>query len=120
MTRREHELAVIEAAMEYARMASFGAIFNAIRALDACTEPDLVALNAAVAETDEAHYALAERGGFDLHVTDALITARKARREALKPKVRYCGEGCTVYDRERKTHLTMTEVTALLNAQEKP
>jgi hypothetical protein len=130
MTRRELTQAVIEAAQiavkeHFARwgMASTApgttALKDAARALDACTEPDLDALNAAVGGAVEAYLVVtpsAKNKEFQPPRWVAVIDAAAARRAAMKPRPRYeAANFGSIFDRERQTYLTQTEIVALLN-----
>jgi hypothetical protein len=128
VTRRELELAVIEAARvalkeHFSRfgMASTAsgtiALKESVCALDACTEPDLDALNASVAEAVEEQYQFTT-------VHPEVRAAMDARREAIKPKPRwvvsaYNGRMFIIDSAEHKSY-TADGVAALLNAQEEP
>ena len=120
MTRREAERAVIEAAQvavkeRFARwgMASTApgtiALKESVDALRVCTEPDLDALNAAVAEAADDW----RRGHANF---DALANTFAAHRAALAPKVRYeaSREG-VILDHKTHSYLRAEEVAALLN-----
>jgi hypothetical protein len=137
-TRREAVNAVIEAARAACgaviygktieecneRGTALGAIRASVRALDACTEPDLDALNAAVAEAVEAHArrhpaSFTERPA--MSTWGAIADARNARRAAMTPKPRYTSHNHEVL-RDGEWYLSAAtreraiEVAALLNA----
>jgi hypothetical protein len=134
MTRRELTDAVVEAAKvavkeHFARwgMASTApgtiALKETVAALDACTEPDLDALDHAVAEAVEAYIT---RGGIPRpDLWKRIEVAYEARRAALAPKPRYTVEPnstlpvrVVVYDTQESRPLTPPEVAALLNQKE--
>jgi hypothetical protein len=98
-------------------------------ALDACTEPDLDALNAAVAEAVRLFVDRTLEHPPFLWAQDLIDIkdAELARREALAPKPRYTVEPnstlpvrVVVYDTKESRPLSPPEVAALLNEKEKP
>jgi len=127
MTRRELKDAVVEAARMLTKCGHWydatQATVNAVRALDACTEPDLDALDHAVAEAVEAYIT---RGGIPRpDLWKRIEVAYEARRTALAPKPRYTVEPnstlpvrVVVYDTQESRPLTPPEVAALLNQKE--
>jgi len=128
MTRREAERAVIEAARKAAVEASFigdtaRALLAAVVRLDALpAEPDLDALNdalnARVAEDAEAWYQ--QQPGADAVALEALAEALLARREALKPKLRYTADDGIVRDTRTGKFLSTYDCADKLNEKEKP
>jgi hypothetical protein len=119
MTRRELKDAVVEAAREHTeckggvpRMVKVDInLHRASHALDACTEPDLDALNAAVAEeADKCDWSLVQWP--DLN---PFIGAVRARRAAMKPKPRYAALEFGIRDHLKNITLTQNDVAALLN-----
>jgi len=93
------------------------------RALDAQpTEPDLDALNAAVAEAAESMVLRWESEGFHNLPSSPENTVRLAilaRRAAMQPKPRYEVNLLGVYDHKNLRFLQPEEIAALLN-KEKP
>jgi len=87
--------------------------------LNVSLQPDLAALDHAVAEAMEAYIT---RGGIPRpDLWKRIEVAYEARRAALAPNPRYeehC-ESCGIYDRQEKRRLTQKEVAALLNAHAK-
>jgi len=125
MTRRELKDAVVEAAREHTeckggvpRMVKVDInLHRASHALDACTQPDLDALNAAVAEeADKCDWSLVQWP--DLN---PFIGAVRARRAAMLPKPRYeaLGNAWTIFDNHEQKYLLPPKVADLLN-KEKP
>jgi hypothetical protein len=126
------ERAVIDAANEYAHQAGLrdgtGSIVRAVRALDACTEPDLDALDHAVAEAVEAYREYSPNVFGVVPATPearsrwgSVVSALEARRAALAPKPRYeaCPEKHVVmWDRQTREYLNPLQVAALLNERE--
>jgi hypothetical protein len=122
-TRRELTQAVIEAArmvsvardnrhFVYAKIDHLTALFCA---LDSCTEPDLAALDEAVAQAVEEYDRTLYR--FEGEIRNAL----DARRAALKPKPRYrAAHNGVIIDDNLNIPMLAEEVAALLNAKEKP
>ena len=125
MTRRELKDAVVEAArplVNHVTRYQLAAAENAFRALDACTEPDLDALNAAVAEAAESMVLRWESEGFHNLPSSPENTVRLAilaRRAAMQPKPRYEVNLLGVYDHKNLRFLQPEEIAALLN-KEKP
>lgn len=138
MTRRELTDAVLEAAKNLTSVTAasdckmtvssfrFCALLDALDALAACREPDLAALDHAVAEAVEA-YAVAHPDGLYASLAPkewkAIVVWRDARREALKPKPRYeahpapLAHSVGVWDNQEKRYLPQSEVAALLNRE---
>jgi hypothetical protein len=127
MTRRELTQAVFRAARIYEAARSGPQFFigskgeavaASIRALDACTEPDLAALDAAVAQAVEMHdEKLLRAGGMSPRLRQAALDYRAA----LKPRARYEDLGACIpiiRDRQKCINLTPHEVAALLNEKE--
>jgi hypothetical protein len=125
MTRRELKDAVVEAArplVNHVTRYQLAAAEDAFRALDACTEPDLDALNAAVAEAAESMVLRWESEGFHNLPSSPENTVRLAilaRRAAMQPKPRYEVNLLGVYDHKNLRFLQPEEIAALLN-KEKP
>jgi hypothetical protein len=129
-TRRELEQAVIEAAnvidafpaFDPARGLPGGFILAVNRLRDATgdlrrapPQPDLAALNAAVAQAVEEYDRTLYR--FEGEIRNAL----DARHEALKPKPRYrAAHNGVIIDDNLNIPMLAEEVAALLNAKEKP
>jgi hypothetical protein len=101
----------------------------AMFSLDACTEPDLAALDAAVAEAVEAYFRASPIVLVTNQYSDgkwvSVVDAVKARRAALKPRARYTVDPnstlpvrVTVYDTHESRPLSPPEVAALLNEKE--
>jgi hypothetical protein len=131
MTRRDLTQAVVEAAMVYAGRNPYCSlnpqgqvVARAVRALEACTEPDLDALDAAVAQAVEMHdEKLLREGGMSSRLRQAALDYRAA----LKPKPRYRvltvyptyhGPSVAVHDTRDGRDLTADEVLTLLNEKE--
>ena len=100
------------------------ALNESVRALDACTQPDLDALNAAVAEAAESMVLRWESEGFHNLPSSPENTVRLAilaRRAAMQPKPRYeaLGNAWTIFDNHEQKFLLPPKVADLLN-KEKP
>jgi len=126
MTRRELKDAVVEAARQWVRVfddcgwtpgSKHTDLIAVVRALDACPEPDLDDLNAAVAEAVEEWWMEDATPRMQGEKWARLITARNTRYDALKPKPRYRPATAVgfVYDAETGHNLTAGDVLALLN-----
>jgi hypothetical protein len=127
MTRRELTQAVFRAARIYEAARSGPQFFivskgeavaASIRALDACTEPDLDALDAAVAQAVEEWWMEDAKPRMQGERWARLIAARNGRYDALKPRARYeaCSEkNVVVWDRQTREYLNPLQVAALLN-----
>jgi uncharacterized protein with von Willebrand factor type A (vWA) domain len=134
MTRRELKDAVVEAArVQVAAQRTRGhhdvgradvVLSRSVDALDACTEPDLDALNAAVAEAAE-EYVFVTPAALDKEFQPArwviAIDAINARRAAMLPKPRYeaLGNAWTIFDNHEQKYLLPPKVADLLNKAEK-
>jgi hypothetical protein len=137
MTRRELTQAVIQSAKNVTQVSvggfgkgvlevsrhKFCILSDLLDALDACTEPDLAALNAAVAEAVE-EYVVVSPSALDKTNQPSrwviAIDAINARRAALAPKPRYEVNLLGVYDHKGRRFMQPEEVAALLNEKEKP
>jgi len=127
MTRRELKDAVVEAArplVNHVTRYQLAAAEDAFRALDACTEPDLDALNAAVAEAAESMVLRWESEGFHNLPSSPENTVRLAilaRRAAMQPKPRYeaLGNAWTIFDNHEQKYLLPPKVADLLNKAKK-
>jgi hypothetical protein len=131
-TRRELTQAVVEAARKlnnkwtdygyvtgntYTHSVLTDSLRHAVRALDACTEPDLDALDAAVVQAVEMHdEKLLRAGGMSPRLRQAALDYRAA----LKPRARYeaTNETCSIFDRSLGYHVRPSAVATLLNAKE--
>ena len=117
-SRRELKDAVVEAARQWVRVfddcgwtpgSKHTDLIAVVRALDACTEPDLD--NAAVAEAVEEW----QNGRCNFV---AVLDVLHARRAALKPKPRYQVRSSSyIYDSALSRNLTVVETAALLNKE---
>ena len=132
-SRRELKDAVVEAArVQVAAQRTRGhhdvgradvVLSRSVDALDACTEPDLDALNAAVAEAVEAHSVERPYSYVTITATGAwhrVVEAHNALRTALLPKPRYeaLGNAWTIFDNHEQKYLLPPKVAALLNKEE--
>jgi hypothetical protein len=141
MTRRELTQAVVEAARVYAGRnpdcslnPQGQVVARAVRALEACTEPDLDALDAAVAQAVDEYrekapsvFRTPPRTPEVRSHWEKVVAATDARRAALKPKPRYRvltvyptyhGPFVAVHDTRDGRDLTADEVFTLLNEKE--
>jgi hypothetical protein len=132
MTRRELTQAVVEAAKNVTQVAvggfgngvlevsrhKFCTLSDLLKALDACTEPDLDALDAAVVQAVE-EYVIAHPLTMDkehqLSRWVSAINAINARRAALKPKPRYEAAPAGIRDNHTFQTYTLEYVAHLLN-----
>ena len=139
MTRREAEKAVLEAVRMHDRKAleheghlsprlrqaalDYRATLTTDDNLNICTEPDLDALNAAVAEAGEAYRDRMRKNRPGLNdAWEVTCQAIDARRAALAPKPRYEAVPnvfTVILDHVKKEYLNTIQVAALLNAKEK-
>jgi hypothetical protein len=133
-TRRELTQAVVEAARRIVARYKCGlpadmackpdkqALINASDALDACTEPDLAALDEAVAEAVEEYRDTMRKNKPGLNdAWEEVCSTIDARREALKPNPRYrAAHNGVIIDDNLNIPMLAEEVAALLNAKEKP
>jgi hypothetical protein len=98
----------------------------AMFSLDACTEPDLAALDAAVAEAVEAYFRASPIVLVTNQYSDgkwvSVVDAVKARRAAMFPKPRYEAlyqlPLTVIRDSITGTHFTAKEACTLLNSKE--
>lgn len=125
MTKREVKQAVIAAARKVIKdwenpryvVLAVQEMRTHVRALDELPdEPDLDALNAAVAEALDA-WQDANGSQQTVDTWKRTSAALAARREALRPKERYTSGAGFVYDNLAGHTLTPKEVAALLNGR---
>jgi hypothetical protein len=100
------------------------ALKDAIRALDACTEPDLAELDAAVAQAVEEWYDAKKKAHYGTQDLDAwrddlsnVYRAESSRRAALKPRYE-ATDATRILDNQTGYLLTANCIAMLLNEKE--